>query len=121
MVANYSDNMDKAVVAREGEAPDIHQLKNYLSSLLTGFDGDVAIEQFPGGYSNLTFLLKTPGKEYVLRRPPVGANIKSAHDMGREFSVLTALKPVYKPIPAPILFCDDVESSAGVSSAINPM
>ena len=106
-MSNYSDNIDKAVAAREGEAPDVHQLQNYLSSVLPGFDRELVIEQFPGGYSNLTFLLKSSGKEYVLRKPPVGANIKSAHDMGREFNVLTALKPVYKPIPAPILFCND--------------
>lgn len=106
-MSNYSDNIDKAITAREGEAPDIIQLKQYLSASLPGFDGELIIEQFPGGYSNLTFLLKTSGKEYVLRKPPKGANIKSAHDMGREFNVLTALKPVYKPIPAPILYCDD--------------
>lgn len=103
----YSDNIDNAVAAREGEVPDIAKLKNYLSSLLPRFDGELVIEQFPGGYSNLTFLLKTSGNEYVLRKPPNGANIKSAHDMGREFKVLTALKPFYKPIPSPILFCGD--------------
>jgi aminoglycoside phosphotransferase (APT) family kinase protein len=107
MVSSYTDNIDKAVAAREGEAPDISKLKNYLSSLLPGFDGELIIEQFPGGYSNLTFLLKASGKEYVLRKPPIGANIKSAHDMRREFNVLTALRPVYKPIPEPILFCED--------------
>lgn len=107
MSDNYSNHIDKTVMAREGEAPDIEQLKKYLSSLLPGFDGELTIEQFPGGYSNLTFLLKSSGKEFVLRRPPVGANIKSAHDMSREFKVLTVLKPVYKPIPTPILFCDD--------------
>jgi aminoglycoside phosphotransferase (APT) family kinase protein len=106
-MSNYSDNIDKAIAAREGEAPDVNQLKQYLSASLPGFNGELAIEQFPGGYSNLTFLLKTSGKEYVLRKPPKGANIKSAHDMGREFNVLTALKPVYKPIPAPVLYCDD--------------
>jgi aminoglycoside phosphotransferase (APT) family kinase protein len=107
MVSNYPDNIDKAVTPREGEAPDITKLKNYLSSLLPGFDGPLVIEQFPGGYSNLTFLLKASGIEYVLRKPPIGANIKSAHDMGREFKVLTALKTVYKPIPTPVLFCED--------------
>ncbi len=106
-MSNYSYNIDKAVAAREGEAPNVEKLKNYLSSQLPGFNGELFIEQFPGGYSNLTFLLKTSGKEFVLRRPPVGANIKSAHDMGREFNVLTGLKPVYKPIPTPILFCED--------------
>lgn len=106
-MSNYSDNIDKAVTARESEAPDAYELKKYLSSALPGFDRDMIIEQFPGGYSNLTFLLKTSGKEYVLRKPPAAANIKSAHDMGREFRVLTALKPVYIPVPTPILFCDD--------------
>lgn len=102
-----SQYTDKAVTPRAGEAPDGNTLKNYLSTVWPGFDGDLTIEQFPGGYSNLTFLLKTGDKEYVLRKPPNGANIKSAHDMGREFKVLQALQPVYKPIPAPILFCDD--------------
>jgi aminoglycoside phosphotransferase (APT) family kinase protein len=106
-MSTYSDNIDKAVAAREGEAPDSDILKNYLSNFMPGFDGSLTIQQFPGGYSNLTFLLKTADKEYVLRKPPNGANIKSAHDMGREFKVLSALQPVYKPIPAPILFCDD--------------
>lgn len=106
-MGNNSDHTDKAVAAREGEAPEIEKLKKYLSSHLPGFEGELIVEQFPGGYSNLTFLLKSSGKEFVLRRPPVGANIKSAHDMSREFKVLTALKPVYKPIPEPILFCDD--------------
>ena len=104
---NYSANIDKAIAARAGEAPDMDKIKTYLSSQLPGFDSELTIEQFPGGYSNLTFLLKTAGKEYVLRKPPKGANIRSAHDMGREFKVLTALKPLYKPVPAPILFCDD--------------
>jgi len=104
---NYSNNIDKTVAAREGEVPDNKKLKNYLVSRLPGLEGELVIEQFPGGYSNLTFLLKMSGKEYVLRKPPNGANIKSAHDMGREFNVLTALRPVYKPIPSPILYCDD--------------
>jgi len=107
-MSNFSDNIDNPVAAREGEVPDIAKLKHYLSSLLPGFDNELIIEQFPGGYSNLTFLLKAEGKEYVLRKPPHGANIKSAHDMRREFNVLTALKPVYKPVPDPILYCDDI-------------
>jgi aminoglycoside phosphotransferase (APT) family kinase protein len=106
-LGNYSDHTDKTVAAREGEVPDIENLKKYLSSQLPGFEGELIVEQFPGGYSNLTFLLKASGKEFVLRRPPVGANIKSAHDMSREFKVLKALKPVYKPVPNPVLFCDD--------------
>ncbi len=106
MTTNFQ-HTDKTITPRQGEAPDTKKLKEYLSSSIKDFTGELEIQQFPGGYSNLTFLLKTPGKEYVLRNPPIGANIKSAHDMGREFKVLSALQPVYKPIPAPILFCDD--------------
>ena len=104
---NYSKSIDKAVEVREGESPDLQKLQAYLNTQLPGFDGAISIQQFPGGYSNLTFLLRAGDKEYVLRKPPKGANIKSAHDMGREFRVLTALEPLYKPIPRPILFCED--------------
>jgi len=103
----YSENIDKAVNVRDGEMPDLQKLGEYLRDHLPGTTGDITIHQFPGGYSNLTFLISMGSKEYVLRKPPYGANIKSAHDMGREFRVLTALKPVYKPIPDPVLYCDD--------------
>jgi aminoglycoside phosphotransferase (APT) family kinase protein len=106
-LSKFSNNIDKAVEVREGESPDLEKLRVYLRQQLPGFDNELTIQQFPGGYSNLTFLVKSGEKEYVLRKPPFGANIKSAHDMGREFRVLSALKPVYGPVPSPLLFCDD--------------
>jgi aminoglycoside phosphotransferase (APT) family kinase protein len=51
----------------------------------------VSVEQFPGGHSNLTYLVHHGAHEYVLRRPPFGSKVKSAHDMGREVSVLSKL------------------------------
>jgi aminoglycoside phosphotransferase (APT) family kinase protein len=63
--------------------------------------------QFPSGYSNLTYLLEWGHRELVLRRPPFGANIKSGHDMEREYNVLKALKPVYSKVPNPVLYCGD--------------
>ena len=104
---DYSNNIDSAVEVREGELPDLQKLSTYLQDHLSGGKGELVIHQFPGGYSNLTFLISIGDQEFVLRKPPNGANIKSAHDMGREFRVLEALKPVYKPIPAPVLFCED--------------
>ncbi len=104
---SYSDHIDKAGDVREGESPDPEKLRAYLVKHLPGETGELKIFQFPGGYSNLTFLVIYGEKEYVLRKPPRGANIKSAHDMGREFRVLSALKPVYKPIPSPIIYCED--------------
>src|SRR5204862_5232753 len=59
----------------------------------------VTIEQFPGGHSNLTYLVRQADREYVLRRPPFGSKVKSAHDMGREVTVLSKLAPVYARAP----------------------
>ena len=101
--------LDKAVVARVNEKPDLDKLHQYLLGKLINTDDKIDIEQFPGGYSNLTFLLKLGDREYVLRKPPIGANIKTAHDMHREFQVLKTLQPVYDSIPQPILYCEDVE------------
>jgi aminoglycoside phosphotransferase (APT) family kinase protein len=99
--------IDQPKKIRKGEELNIDNLTAYLRENLSDFGNSMEILQFPDGYSNLTYLIKNDHKEYVLRKPPVGANIKSAHDMGREFSVLSKLKPVYDKIPDPLLFCDD--------------
>jgi aminoglycoside phosphotransferase (APT) family kinase protein len=99
--------IDQAQKVREGENLDKKKLKTYLKQHLEAFTGDIEVRQFPSGYSNLTYLLKAAEKEYVLRRPPFGANIKSAHDMGREYRVLSALKPVYGQVPRPVHYCED--------------
>ena len=99
--------IDQAKKTREGEELNQEGLKSYLQANLEGFSGELEISQFPSGYSNLTYLIKTNEKEYVLRRPPFGANIKSAHDMGREYKVLSMLKPIYNKVPTPILYCTE--------------
>ncbi|MCK0144911.1 phosphotransferase family protein [Arenibacter sp. F26102] len=97
---------DKSATVRKGEELPIDNLKSYLNQFLS-LDGDIETSQFPSGYSNLTYLLQIGNTEYVLRRPPIGANVKSGHDMKREYDILTALKPNYGKVPAPILYCDD--------------
>ena len=97
---------DQAREVRAGEELDVAGLAPYLASRL-GWQGAIEIEQFPGGHSNLTYLVRHGGAEYVLRRPPFGAKVKSAHDMGREFKVLSRLSPVYPKAPRPILYCED--------------
>ena len=62
------------------------------------------VEQFPGGHSNLTYLVRHGDHEYVLRRPPFGSKVKSAHDMGREVAVLSKLAPVYDRAPKVIAY-----------------
>lgn len=65
------------------------------------------IEQFPGGHSNLTYLIRAGGDEYVLRRPPLGPVPPRAHDMLREARFLSAIHPHFPPAPKPLLICDD--------------
>ncbi|NOT76391.1 MAG: phosphotransferase family protein [Cyclobacteriaceae bacterium] len=97
---------DQPVSVRQGEEIDLKSLNKHLKENSSiGFVTEQ--KQFPGGYSNLTYLLTTGQGEYVLRRPPAGAAIKSAHDMGREFNVLSLLKNSYSRIPAPIIYCQD--------------
>jgi len=92
---------------REGEALDVAQLGNYLKDKIPQWDSDLILKQFPSGYSNLTYMLKAGNQEYVLRRPPFGANIKSAHDMKREFEMLSSIKNQYPKVPNPVLYCGD--------------
>ena len=58
-------------------------------------DGTPEVRQFPGGASNLTYLLSYPARDLILRRPPSGVKAKSAHDMSREFTIQSKLAPVF--------------------------
>ena len=93
------------VPLKNEEELDIHSLNHYLKQYAPQVGEVKNISRFTGGYSNLTYCLQTDNKEFVLRRPPVGARIKSAHDMGREFRVLSLLKPHYTKVPAPVIYC----------------
>src|SRR5512144_485603 len=97
---------DAPRAVRTGEELDLVALGAWLDREL-GAHGALAIEQFPGGHSNLTYLVHHGDREYVLRRPPFGSKVKSAHDMGREVGVLSKLAPVYARAPKVIAFCDD--------------
>jgi aminoglycoside phosphotransferase (APT) family kinase protein len=99
--------IDHPRAVRAGEELPVARLLAYLESHLPELVGPLTVEQFPSGFSNLTYLLRIGDRELVLRRPPVGAKIKTAHDMGREYRILTRLQPVYSKAPQPLLFCDD--------------
>ena len=92
---------------RKGEELDEESLRAYLKSQLGWEPSNTIIEQFPAGSSNLTYLVRADSDEFVLRRPPFGNTVKTAHDMRREFDVLLKLSKVYPPAPKPMLFCDD--------------
>lgn len=104
---NEKPFVDQAGAVRQGEELDLNRLEAHLIGCLDGARGPLVVEQFPSGYSNLTYLLRLGGRELVLRRPPFGANIQSAHDMGREYRVLSGLARVYPKTPRPLLYCDD--------------
>ena len=87
---------------RQGEELDIARLSAYLEGQFG--PGAVEVAQFPGGHSNLTYLVRHGDRELVLRRPPFGSKVKSAHDMGREFTVLTKLSAVYDRAPRPFAY-----------------
>lgn len=92
---------------RKGEELDKEKLSEYLKQNLSEANGDIEVSQFPAGASNLTYCIKVGENEYVLRRPPFGNRVKTAHDMSREFNVLSKLSKVYKPAPKPLIYCDD--------------
>lgn len=97
--------LDQPAHIRQGEELNSENLIAYLKA--KGLANEITIQQFPSGYSNLTYLIQTGQEDFILRRPPFGANIKSAHDMEREYHVLSLLqKAGFTKVPEPILFCE---------------
>ena len=104
---NFS--IDSPSEIRHGEEFALEKLKTYLSKNNIHADS-LSIKQFPSGYSNLTYFLKTSSKEFVLRRPPFGAkSLQGGHDMFREYNVLKNLKSQFTKVPDVYLYCDNNE------------
>jgi aminoglycoside phosphotransferase (APT) family kinase protein len=99
---------DQPAEVRSGEELDTVRLEAYLRQHLTE-DGPLEVRQFPSGHSNLTYSITLGARKLVLRKPPFGSKVKSAHDMGREFKVLSRLHVAYAPAPKVLFFCDDPE------------
>jgi aminoglycoside phosphotransferase (APT) family kinase protein len=102
------DFEDRATAVRAGEELNLEALESYLQAHLPNERGPLDVKQFPSGHSNLTYSVCIGNSELVLRRPPFGSKVKSAHDMGREFRVLSKLHAVYPQAPEVVLYCDDV-------------
>jgi aminoglycoside phosphotransferase (APT) family kinase protein len=97
---------DTAAV-RHGEELNLDSLSQFLTGKIPGVDRGIQVEQFPGGHSNLTYLLRIDGTEYVLRRAPLGPVAPKAHDMVREARILQAVHPHFPPAPEVYLVCED--------------
>jgi aminoglycoside phosphotransferase (APT) family kinase protein len=102
-----NDWRDKSTPVRSGEALDLEPLEVYLKENLPDLKGSLSVRQFPAGFSNLTYLVTVGDRDLVLRRPPFGVKIKSAHDMGREYKILSHLVEQYPKVPRPLIYCQD--------------
>src|SRR6185369_12862814 len=101
--------MSDARPVREEDAFDVAAVDEWLRATGAGGLGDPgeppAVRQFAGGASNLTYLLRYPARELILRRPPAGTKASSAHDMAREHRIQAALKPVFPHVPTMVALC----------------
>ena len=99
--------MNDTIPVRPDETFDEIKLADYLRGQLPGTENLLTVRQFGGGAANLTYLLDYGSHQYVLRRPPLGPVAKSAHDMAREYKVLSVLYQVFPYAPRAFLYCAD--------------
>jgi len=104
MVKNH---IDRPTDIRKGEDLSPDRIEAYLKKVIPDLKGKVVVRQYPSGASNLTYLLSFDNRKLVLRRPPFGTKAATAHDMGREFKVLSALSRHWPHAPRPLAFCED--------------
>ena len=86
---------------------DEARLDRWMAANVPGYGGDLFVSQFAGGASNPTFLLASAGHRYVLRKKPPGVLLSSAHQVDREYRVMSALRDTAMPVPVMRGLCDD--------------
>ena len=101
------DYTDQPTEIRKGEDLEVARVEAFIRDSIPGLSGEMIIQQFPRGHSNLTYLITIGGREMVLRRPPFGTKAKTAHDMSREYRVLKALHSVFPYCPQPLAYTED--------------
>ena len=92
---------------RSAHAFDERALETYLAAHVAGFAAPLHVWQYAGGQSNPTFLLQAGSGDYVLRKKPPGTLLPSAHQVEREYRVMSALAPAGVPVPPCVALCDD--------------
>ncbi len=104
-----SDDLnDESREVRAEDAFDVAAVEQWL-----GLGRIEEVRQFPGGASNLTYLLRLTDRELILRRPPAGTKAKGAHDMGREYRIQRGLAPVFAYVPGMVAYATEDESPIG--------
>ena len=102
-----TSNLGATTAVRDAHRFDEAGLARYLADHLPGFRGPMAVRQFEGGQSNPTYLLQAASGDYVLRKKPPGRLLPSAHQVDREYRVMTALQGTGVPVPPALVSCED--------------
>lgn len=97
----------ETIEVRDAHRFEVEPLVRYLSTKMDGIGSDVTVRQFRGGQSNPTFALVSGGRCWVLRKKPPGVLLPSAHQIEREYRILSALAGSGVPVPKVHLLCDD--------------
>ena len=109
-VSDESDGLDASRVAGVPGIEDPGRLARWISAHAAADLGELRrATLIAGGRSNLTYRLDMAGGPIVLRRPPLGHVLPTAHDMSREYRVLSALAGTAVPVPAPVAICADAD------------
>ncbi len=102
---------DESRPVRDEDTFDVEAVASWLRDHAEMFRDDLVgtpeVRQFAGGASNLTYLLAYPGRDLILRRPPAGVKAAGAHDMGREFTIQSALAPLFPYVARMVGLCQD--------------
>ncbi len=102
---------DESTPVRDEDAFDVSAVAAWLRENAEAFVEDLVgtpeVTQFPGGASNLTYQLRYPDRDLILRRPPAGVKAKGAHDMGREFLIQDQLRPLFPYVATMVGHCTD--------------
>lgn len=99
--------IDPATNIRKGEELDLKTVETFLKDVVPNLSGELTVQQYPSGYSNLTYLIQIGETKLVLRRPPFGTKAKTAHDMGREYRILSSLQEHFPYCPKPLAYTED--------------
>jgi aminoglycoside phosphotransferase (APT) family kinase protein len=102
---------DESKPVRDEDAFDVEAvaawLREHAEAFAEDLEGTPEVTQFPGGASNLTYQLRYPRRDLILRRPPAGVKAKGAHDMGREYLIQAELRPLFPYVATMVGHCTD--------------
>ena len=96
-------------MAEQHPGLDLDVLGTWLPQHVQGAGSRLEAVLIAGGKSNLTYRISDGASSWILRRPPVGKLLPSAHDMGREYRMMSALGGTAVPVPVMYAYCDDAE------------